>query len=139
MVAMPERETLPHFVARLKITAKADMVDSGPVPGHDDWQADHYKVTLRYARRQLTTMFYQGYGHHGKYPKATDVLSALISDARSYYDAEGFDDWCAELGYDSDSRKAERIYKTCAREAKRLQRFLGVTTYDYALSEVEPY
>jgi len=54
-----------------------------------------------------------------------------VSDAQSVDDARDFEDWCAELGYDTDSRKAERTFRACQRIAERLRQFLG-DAYDEA-------
>lgn len=45
-------------------------------------------------------------------PTVTDVMYCLVSDAQcaEYGD---FDDFCDNLGYDNDSREAERIYNAC--------------------------
>jgi hypothetical protein len=34
-----------------------------------------------------------------------------------------FEDFCAEYGYDEDSRKAERTFRTCADFARRINAF----------------
>jgi hypothetical protein len=44
----------------------------------------------------------------GKPPKPYDILACLEK-----YDYESFEDFCSELGYDTDSRNAERIYNAC--------------------------
>ncbi len=52
-----------------------------------------------------------------------DLLNALycfVSDAES--GEEPFEDFCANFGYDEDSRTAERIYKACKKSAEKLQR-----------------
>lgn len=36
-----------------------------------------------------------------------------------------FEDFCAEMGYDSDSRSAEAIWKACAKVETSLKRLLG--------------
>lgn len=57
-------------------------------------------------------------------PKLTDVVHSLIMDA-SVLDSGGFEDWAAELGYDTDSRKAESIYRECLEIALKLRAGLG--------------
>jgi len=37
------------------------------------------------------------------------------------------EDWCAEYGYDTDSRKAERTFRAVERQTKALKRMLGST------------
>jgi hypothetical protein len=50
-------------------------------------------------------------------PESVDVIQSLLSDATG----ESFESWCSELGYDTDSKKAERAYFDC-REAERVMR-----------------
>lgn len=53
------------------------------------------------------------------------ILESLVSDATAYTRARNFEDFAADLGYDTDSRKAERIYFACGEIAKWLTVFLG--------------
>ncbi len=57
-------------------------------------------------------------------PKLTDVVHSLVMDA-SVLDSGGFEDWAADLGYDTDSRKAESIYRECLEIALKLRAGLG--------------
>ena len=57
-------------------------------------------------------------------PKLADVLHCLASDC-DVLDAGGFEQWAADLGYDSDSRKAEGIYRACLDIALKLRAALG--------------
>jgi len=85
----------------------------------------------------ITVWFSQGNGHK-KPPTAADVLDCLASDASGYENSRNFADWCAEYGYDDDSRTAERIYHTIAEQAKELRHFLGgQDIYDRLLWETE--
>jgi hypothetical protein len=103
----------------VKIASKYGAVE---VPEGWNRGTHPYKVTLRLGRRRLTTAFFYGSGCTNE-PTAADVLACLASDARS---AEGsFEDFCSDLGYDVDSRKAEQTYKACAKMAMRLPKFLG--------------
>ncbi len=79
------------------------------------------KPVARVAKMTLT--FSQGYGHNGAEPKVTSVLSCLASDASG--DQHSFEDWCAEYGYDTDSRKAEKTFKAVRHQTARLKAFLG--------------
>jgi hypothetical protein len=81
-----------------------------------------WTVTLRYKGRRLTVPFFTGMAWT-KEPSAADVLSCIVSDASAA--EQGFEDFCADFGYDSDSRQAERIYKACERLAPKVKRLLG--------------
>lgn len=105
--------------------------------GYDTWHG--YKGRLgdhQYHAKRMTTYFSQGYGHNGVEPKAADVLDCLASDASSVENTS-FEDWCDEMGWDSDSRKAERTYKACQHGAKRLKAFLGDDLYQTLLYGTE--
>lgn len=93
-----------------------------------------YKVTLRYQGRRLTVPFFMGSAHTSE-PTAADVLSCLCSDAAGIENAASFDDWCAEYGYDTDSRKAERTYKACEAIATKVRRLLGEDFDTFARAE----
>lgn len=58
-------------------------------------------------------------------PEIGNVLFCLASDARGVTDALSFEDWAADYGYDTDSRKAEATYHACQRIASDLARILG--------------
>ena len=116
---MPTQHTLETLCRKVSCTVVANIDPPA------DWRdCTGYKVRLRYKRRTMTFPFYQGYGHT-KDPEASGVLECLLSDASSVECFRGFEDWCSDLGYDTDSRKAEKTYKACKSIAKRLRSFLG--------------
>lgn len=57
-------------------------------------------------------------------PELDSVLWSLSMDS-SVIDAGGFEQWAADLGYDTDSRKAEAIYRECLDIALKLRAALG--------------
>lgn len=73
-------------------------------------------------KRTLTTFFFQGPAHTEP-PTPADVLSSLCSDARA--GDQTFEEFCGEFGYDTDSRKAWNIHRSCKKMAPRMRRFLG--------------
>lgn len=56
-------------------------------------------------------------------PKAEDLLNCLSLDAQA--GCEIFSDFCANFGYDEDSRKAESIHRECQKTADKLRSLLG--------------
>jgi hypothetical protein len=81
-----------------------------------------WTVALRYDGRRMTVPFWTGSGITSD-PTAADVLDCLLSDAQM--GTGTFEDFCADLGYDTDSRKAFDTWQACERIAKSLPRFLG--------------
>ena len=108
-----------------RITAEAVMDDA---PAYaTDWTAgtNWYRVTLAYGRRRLTVPFGMGPALTEE-PGADDVLNCLTSDASGYENSRGsFEEWASEYGYDTDSRKAEKIYEQVKQTTAELRRFLG--------------
>jgi hypothetical protein len=96
----------------------------GGVEIPEGWTRDThpYKVKLTYQGRSFTTPFFQG-SAHTKEPTAADVLSCVCMDAS--FGEQSFEDFCSDLGYDPDSRKAEQTWKTCVRMAPKVRRLLG--------------
>ena len=66
-------------------------------------------------------------------PELADVLDCLASNAMGIENARCFEEWAAEYGYDEDSRRAERVYRTCQEEAAKLARFLGEGVFQEVL------
>ena len=132
--------TLKQFIRRNRITAQTEWADDNPNMGGDmPSGSTHWKVKLirrsENGRRQLTVPFSMGPAH-SKEPTAEDVLECLASDSASIESAGSFEDWAADLGYDTDSRKAERTFKVCEKRAEKLRAFLGNST-EALLYEVE--
>lgn len=51
-----------------------------------------------------------------------DVLYSLVLD--SQFSNETFDDFCDNLGYNSDSMKANEIYRACQKNTKKVGTFI---------------
>lgn len=123
---------LSTFIAENQITMKCERTDRNPLMGKE---MDHWKCRLTFDGRRMTTLFSMGYGHNGAAPTIVDVLDCLASDSASI--TEDFEEWASGLGYDPDSRKAEKIYKACQVQAQKLEKFLGPDLYQELLYHVE--
>lgn len=69
-------------------------------------------------------------------PHAADVLYSLLLDASA--DNQSFADWCADFGYDEDSRKALATYLACQENARMLRRIFNreeLTRLEKALAQ----
>lgn len=83
---------------------------------------DGWRVTLRYQGRRMTVSYYMGEGHGGAEPTLDTVLESLVMDDPH---GEAFEDWCGNYDYDTDSRSAEKIYRACVSQTRRLHQLLG--------------
>lgn len=107
-----------------------------PLSQQDKWQrnANGYSCTLSYQGRSLTTDYFMGTGIDHP-PRTDEILSGLLLDAQSAESSRDFEDFCSELGYDTDSRQAEKIYNQCLRLSERLHRLLGDDYDEFASAE----
>lgn len=73
----------------------------------------------------LSTMFRVGTAvNFGTNPRSVaDVLASLNSD--SQVNESSFEDFCSDMGLNSDSRKAKKTYKACKQAARNLRAFLA--------------
>ena len=106
------------------ISMTSEMVNTNPYLDCKVQGLHHYKCRLRYDRRQMSVYFSMGPAHC-KEPTPKDVLECLFLDASSVGNSRSFEEWCRDLGYDTDNRKAERTYKVCEKQASKLHRLLG--------------
>lgn len=60
-------------------------------------------------------------------PALVDLICSLAMDS-SVLESSGFEDWASNYGLDTDSRKAESMYRECLDSALKLQAALGVET-----------
>jgi hypothetical protein len=58
-------------------------------------------------------------------PTLASILECLHSDALTLNENEGFETWAESLGFDSDSRKAEKAYNMAVDQTNRLYKFLA--------------
>ena len=72
---------------------------------------DRWKVTIGVEEFEYWTGIGLRNGVHPRTPKTVDIIGSLLLD----YDAgaEGFEDFCAEFGYNEDSRKAYATWEGC--------------------------
>ena len=116
--------SLNEFINHNRIHARAEWTDDNP--GMSDMPAgsSHWRVILTRSGKRMTVPFSQGPAI-SREPTAEDVLDCLASDAASFENAQSFEDWASEYGYDADSRKAERIYRAVEKQTVKLRAFMG--------------
>jgi len=130
--------TLNEFIEETGIVLTSEWTERNPHM-EDSGRMDNWRVKLRNKKLGKTMRLYfsKGVGHNGAEPTIDEVLDCLASDAAGIDNSNGFDDWCDEYGYDPDSRRAEKIYKQCERQAERLKKFLGPDQYEQLLWNID--
>lgn len=98
------------------------IVKAGTKAAQKGWQetATGYRVTLKFEGRSMTVDFWCGSLH--PVPTAFDVMYCLTSDAT--YADYSYEEWAEELGYNVDSREADKTYKECIAQTKRFKKFM---------------
>src|SRR5690349_4744471 len=94
--------TLQDFIAMhgLTMTARPTMRN----PNMPDADMSHWRCIIRSPWGSLRAFFSMGRAHTGP-PQLDDVLDCLASDAAMVEQVGSFEEWCADLGLDPDSRK----------------------------------
>lgn len=113
----PNMEPSPHMTRHFICKIRGRDVDNGGTATH-------------------AVFFSQGSGHV-KPPTLSEVLDCLASDASDVENANGFEDWASDYGYDPDSRKAEKVYNQCVKARDGLRAFLGAAAYESLLWNTE--
>ncbi|MDH3376214.1 MAG: hypothetical protein OEQ39_04500 [Gammaproteobacteria bacterium] len=130
-------QTYQQFIAAESLSMAARQVRHNPnMPDSENltnWACD---ITVKNGD-VWTVPFSMGSGHNGKAPDLADVLNCLASDAAGYENAQDFEEWASEYGYDADSRKAETIYNNVNDLIGEMQAFLGKETYEELLYNTE--
>jgi len=131
------RTEMDRVCEKYRVSAKAELTDKRPpggfASGTRSWRVQLTRRPGSGARpRTLTVDFFTGSAIECE-PTAADVIACLVSDACA--GRQSFEDFCADFGYDTDSRKAEATWKGCKSMSHKLARFLGATQSAFESAE----
>mgnify|MGYP000858780928 CR=1 FL=1 len=102
---------------------KAATIHTESAMKRDGWRRCRNTRELPYGHRSLHDE--RWYWFRPIPPSAYSVLGCLCFDARMVDAGQSFEEWCSELGYDTDSRKTKRSFHECQQTALKLRGFLG--------------
>jgi hypothetical protein len=98
---------------------------------------DRYRITIsRKGGGRISFDFWNSLHDVQNGATTVDPYSALSCIGGDAHCAGTFEDFCADSGYDEDSRKAHDTWKRCHFFAQRLQRFFGADELE-ALAEIQ--
>ena len=93
---------------------------------------NNHKITVKNRTTSKQTSFeFWASIRNPEIKKRDDLLSAFncfVMDAIS--GEQNFEDFCSECGYNSDSRKAEKIHKACIKSLNKLKRIYDGDIYE---------
>lgn len=128
---IPRKELGLRWTYTLVVRGEAKQSDTFTMgiahcPSYDQregtsWSVD-YDKTIR--SEVATGKSYKGYRKPIPNPDPVEVFRCLLDEAQTL-DHPGFESWAREFGYDTDSRKAEKIYHSCLRTALVLRASFG--------------
>ena len=111
--------------------------------GEDNgWKYDNWMVSFN----GQSFEYHTGIGHRTKnkfgteyavMPSAASVLYCLMSDANLATDT--FEDFCSDLGYDTDSRKALDCYLKCQENGTKLHKAIKADVWQRLETALENY
>ena len=127
--------TFDEFATEAELTFTCEKQGSNPNMTDMPQGSTHWLCTLSRSDKSMAVPFSMGPAHTSP-PTLSGVLECLRMDS-SATDTDSFEEWADDLGYDSDSRKAERIYNTCVQQGAELKALLGEGLFGLFLSEVE--
>lgn len=128
--------TIEKFIEKNELSMSVKSADSNPNMSDHEHLTRHFFCTITNGQNSMGLHFSQGSAHTER-PTLTDVLDCLASDAGAVENANGFKDWASDLGYDTDSRQAEKTYKVCVKQADMLKALLGDSEYETLLWDIE--
>ncbi len=140
--------TSPHFTIHTFYSVGPGVVDNwlrGKLPKNHVWvkapcsvNGDAYRNQGEAAPGHSVVSYHMEVKPQDFRPELVDVLDCLASDAASVENCRMFEDWANEMGYDEDSRSAERTYQICEKQSKDLRFLLGSRkVFEALLFEIE--
>jgi hypothetical protein len=130
--------TLEKFLAGSELRMRCQQV----VPNGDDGlliadvNGDHYYRCELFATadaRPVRTIVATDNGP----PEVADAVDAVAAEAAVIEEAGSYEAWALQMGFDPDSRRGERIYRSERRQARHLRALLGEDGYRELLWETE--
>jgi hypothetical protein len=106
-----------------KVRFRIENCGRRSIPEGFDPMSSSWTCVLYYGKRMYTVPFFMGPGCSGP-PTVEQVLECLLSDA-SLGEEGSFDAFCGAVGYDTDSRKAEKSWRECKAVSRRMRTLLG--------------
>lgn len=130
-------QTYQEFIDKHGIQFDCVAAGRGQFPGAEKDSPVMDKWACRFimpSGKEYAFPFYMGTGLKGKAPTAEEALSCLTSDAAGTLETP-FEEWCANYGYNDDSRRAESVYEACKRSALDLLALLGREEFNELMDE----
>lgn len=125
-----------EFLQKAGVKFSAKFLRHGPHFTETDESRDIFRCTFSRGRARLViSEFGQSLndsdGGGGNPPHPYDVLACIQKN-----DPGTFENWCGDIGADTDSRKAEKTYKAVVAEWEKVEAFFTAEELE-ALQEIQ--
>ncbi len=127
-------QTLEEFLTRSDLAMRCREVDPDGrqlLLTTAPWAPHQYRCELHGSNgdRPVTTIV----GSDDGPPEISDVLDEVAAEAAVVETARCFEEWAVLMGFDSDSRHAERVYRAWRHRTSNLRKLLGTERYERLL------
>lgn len=111
-------------ILKLTATFRGDKIAPWSADKRGNW--NYHVITVTNINPKKRTRFdYWASEHDPEVRNGLQLLNAFecfVSDAIA--GADGFENFCAESRYDTDSRQVEKVWRTCQRARQKLRRLV---------------
>ncbi len=105
---------MQQFIEKWNISFKANPISVVDNPWCTDFSSDGQNYLLRlYINNAPKAVFYYWMGSLAGDPDLVDILSNFQLECRAILNCADFESWASEFDYDTDSRRAYKIYENC--------------------------
>lgn len=91
--------------------------------------SNHWRILIKRGKNEMTVFYSMGSAHTGM-PNDADVFHSILADTDEIHYGYTFEEWADILGFDTDSRQAERMFNACQDELLRLKTLFSDSELD---------
>src|SRR5690554_1698845 len=91
--------------------------------------SNHSRILIKRANNAMTAFYTISSAHTGTH-NDVDVFHSILSDTDEIHYGYTFEEWADILGFDTDRRKAERMFKACQDELLHLKALFSDSELD---------
>lgn len=124
------------FLAKHGIKFSFKLANTKTAPWGKDEKRNHFVVTFRKGRKSFSADFFGSINDYKAGKTEIDAYSVLACFSSDIYCPDTFGDFCADYGYNEDSREAEKTFRACKKLAVKLNKFFDTEEMKKDLSEI---
>lgn len=112
------------FLAKYGITFSFKLANTKtPDWKNDSRPVNHFIATFRRGKKRMSFDFFDSINNYEKGIEELNAYSVLTCCSSEIYCPSTFEEFCAEFGFDEDSRKDEKVFKSLKKFSDKLRKF----------------